>query len=156
MRSLAAAALAGFLVVVAAGCAGIGGHQQSTVSRLSRAQFVHAANRVCARAHRAEKAIPNPTNTTTFLRSLRRAIPVLEHEIIGLRALKPPQRDAPQFVRVLEALDTEDVDAHELITSVDAAQLRRTKSLGRRLDRLGRRLRSLDRRLGIRECVKAA
>jgi hypothetical protein len=78
------------------------GHQQSTVPRLSRAQFVRAADRICTRDHQAEKAIPNPTNMKTLLSGLRRAIPVVEREIAALRALEPPRQDTALFGRVLD------------------------------------------------------
>jgi hypothetical protein len=41
--------------------------QSTAASTLSRAEFVHAADRACARDHQADKAIPKATNVTTLV-----------------------------------------------------------------------------------------
>ena len=152
----AAAVAAGLTAVLVAGCAGMGGGNESAPPpALSHADFVRAADRACERNRRAEKAIPNPTDLASLIHGLQRAVPVLEHEIVTLRSLHPPSRDAAAFGRVLKDLDAQDLAGTQLIDSLSAHQVRRSKALGRRLDTLGKQLRRLDRRLGLRACVKA-
>lgn len=159
MRSVLGAALAGFVVATATGCAGwSNGKSQSAPApkTLSRARFVYLADRACAREHRREKGIPKPTSPTTLVKSLQRAIKSLEGEIVALRALRPPDADAALFGRVLSALDAQDLDATNLISAYEENQVGRAKAFARRLDKLDKRLRTLDRRLGLRACGRDA
>lgn len=157
MRALLATALAVLLAVVGAGCAGMGSSSKSSGPKpMSRAEFARAANNACSRAHRAETRIPNPTNYSSLLHGLQRAIPAVEHEIFDLRGLRPPRSDATFFARALRNLDAQDLVAHRLVDALQAQQIRRAKGQARQLDGLGRQLRRLDRRLGLPACVKAA
>ena len=130
--------------------------QSTAASTLSRAQFVRAADRACAREYKADKAIPKPTNVTSLVNGLQRALPLFEHEILSLRQLEPPDQDAAAFAKVLNALDAEDLAATHLVDALEAGQARRSKMLGRQIDALNRRLRSLDKKLGLPACVKNA
>jgi hypothetical protein len=94
---------------------------------MSRADFARASNNACARAHRAEKRIPNPTNYATLLHGLQRAIPVVEHEIIALRGLTPARSDAALFARALKDLDAQDLVAHRLVDALEAQQISRNQ-----------------------------
>ena len=130
-------------------------HQSASAGTLSPAQFVHAADRACARDYRANKAIPKATNLPTLVHGLQRAIPALEREIVSLRQLAPPPRDSGSFARVLSDLDAQDVAATHLVDALEAGQVRRSKTLGRRIETLDKRLRSLYETLGLAACVKA-
>jgi hypothetical protein len=130
-------------------------HQSASARTLSRARFVHAADRACARDYRANKAIPKATNLTTLVNGLQRAIPALEREIVSLRELAPPPRDAGSFARVLSDLDAQDLAATRLVDALESRQVRRSKTLGRRIDTLDKRLRSLYKMLGLAACVEA-
>jgi hypothetical protein len=158
VRSVLGAAVAGVFVAVAAGCAGMGGANTKSAGPppMSRAEFARGADRACARDHRAEKRIPNPTNYAALVHGLQRAIPVVEHEIFTLRGLAPPRSDAALFARVLRDLDAQDLAAHRLVDALQAHQVGRARALARQLDALGRRVRRLDRKLGLPACVKAA
>lgn len=138
--------------VLVAGC---GSTSRPPAKTLSHGRFVYLADRVCARAHRQGAALGKPTNLNTFIRGLRKAIPLLESEIADLRALTPPSRDAAPFQSMLANLDKEDVVGHDFLDSLEAHQMQRARSLARRIDRLDKRLRAQTRKLGLPTCAKA-
>lgn len=158
MRSvLAAAALATLVAATTAGCAGLGGSNGNTTTQektLSRAQFARAANRACARENRADRAIPKATNPAEALNRVERAIPLLERTILVFHRLAPPPNDAAPFSRLLDALDAEDADAHHLVATIHAGNVRHAKRVVKQLEALGKQVRRLDRRLRLAACLK--
>jgi len=143
-------------LVLTTGCAGISGKKKTPPAKtLSHGRFVYLANRACARANGRAKRIKNPTSFETFVAGLRKAIPVFESEIVDFRALAPPPSDAASFRRLLATLDAEDLAGHGLLDAVEARQVRRGKTLARRVDVLSKRFNKRATKLGLRICTRS-
>jgi hypothetical protein len=153
-RALLGAVLA---VLVLAGC-DVMGSSKSTgppPKTLSRARFVRAANRACARAERLTRKMKHSTNFSVIEAEERKIfIPAQERLLVTLRGLNPPPRDAAGFQRWLGTFDQLDVAIHRLLDAFDARQVRQVTRLAHRLEVLGRRFDSQAARLGLRTCAK--
>jgi hypothetical protein len=147
----------GLILVAGAGCAGMGGAPTHTVPvvRLSRAQFVRAADRACAVDHRRESKLGTPKTLGEFTKYLRIAVPELEHMLISLRGLTPPRDDAHDFHRLVASFDAEDFAAHDALNAINDRQEHPLQVAGRKLDVIGKRIHLRARKLGLTACVKA-
>jgi hypothetical protein len=124
---------------------------------LSHAQFVHAANRACARFERRAKRLKPSRNIDRVVAQDRRiVVPAFERLLFELRGLEPPTSEAAAFRRMLATLNEEDIVVHNLLDAVDARQPGQVRRLLRRSKVLSKRLESRSAKVGLRHCGKAS
>lgn len=115
MRNVARAA-ASFVVIgaMAAGCS-------SSYKGLSKADFVTQANAICTQANQDTEAyakeLPKNPTPAVVAKVEKKAIPVLNHELDEIGALKPPKADR---ARVKAILDEARAEAKTFATQLDA------------------------------------
>jgi hypothetical protein len=138
------------VVALLVGCDITGSKKEPPPQTLSHAQFVRAADRVCARAARRLKRLRKPKTIEQLSSEFQNFfIPTFESEIGALRLLAPPPRDAARFRLLLATLDSGDLLANHVLDSINARQVRRVKNLERQIRVVGKRAHALRKKLGL-------
>jgi hypothetical protein len=102
------AALAGVLVLLAAGCgSGDGG-------RLSKDEFQTQANAICAKYQKQIDAIGAPSSLDEIPDLISQILPILNKEIDEISALDPPEELQSDFDKMLAATDRTKAAAADL------------------------------------------
>lgn len=86
------------LVVIAALVAGCGG---SSGGRLTHAEFVKRANKLCRDSIARLSLVKNPTSIPELVTYLKQARPIQAHFLAEARKLEPPLKDEPDWQRAL-------------------------------------------------------
>jgi hypothetical protein len=86
------------MLVVAALLAGCGG---SSGDRLTHAEFVKRANKLCSDSIAKLKRLENPTGLPELVTYLEHARPIQSHFLAEARKLKPPLKDVADWRRAL-------------------------------------------------------
>jgi hypothetical protein len=128
-------------------------------TRLTRAQFVHAANRVCGRELREAKTRGVRHPKIKSLRALKRiyriVVPMFDKEADGVRALRPPLSEAVLFRRLTRNLSASQRNAHSILHALETGQIRRALSFSKQQDKLDTRMNAESRKLGLTVCAKS-
>jgi hypothetical protein len=108
------AALAGVLVLLAAGCGGGGG------GRLSKDDFQSQANAICAKYQKQIDAIGAPSSLDEIPDLISQILPILNKEIDEISALDPPEELQSDFDKMLAATDRTKAAADDLSEAAKA------------------------------------
>ena len=145
--------LAPFLL---AGCGDVLGKPKlrPPAKTLSHAQLVRRGNRACARALRRLPKVKPGESFETLSRELKTVVHVDERLLFVLRGLPPSPADAVAYRRLLAAFNYYDLVANHFVGAFEAGQVRKLKTLGRRLDSIGKTLNKRARKLGLTTCAE--
>ncbi len=153
MRRVAVFLLAAFLL---SGCAVLQKQELKPAAKtLTHGRLVYLADRTCARTDRRVARHKQPKGYESFLTFLQHVVmPEYDRQLFELRALAPPPSDVVAYRRMLATFNEEDLVIDNFFQAADQLQLRRAKSLARRLDRLDKRLKGRAARVGLKTCAK--
>ena len=126
----------------------------TTPTPLSHAQFTRAGNGLCTRYYRQNMPTikSHPKTLNALATYLRNAIPPLQREDAGFRALVPPRKDAGTYRHLLRVAGLELREAHSALHAFETGQVGRGVLIARHLGQLDKPYNSLSRRLGLTVC----
>lgn len=141
---LALLALAASVALVA-GCGGGGG------DRLSKEEYIAAADAICAEANASIDALAEPTEET-FDEYIAKAEEISREQLDKLRALKPPADDEATLNRAYDLVEQQialAVGASEALKSQDQAEIDRISA---EIDTLNAEADKIANDYGLKEC----
>jgi hypothetical protein len=121
---------------------------------LTHAQFVRAGNAVCDRYYRDDPTIfRNPKTVKALTRDMQIALPFVDSEDAGLRALVPPSSDAATYRRLLAGLGRVEDAVHAMLQAFQTAGgVREGVLIARATARMDSHLNRLANKLGLNIC----
>jgi hypothetical protein len=120
---------------------------------LTHAQFVRAGNAICDRYYRDDPTIfSNPKTVKALTKDMRIAVPYVDREAAGLRALLPPPSDAATYRRLLGGLGQVGHAAHAMLHDFETGQIRQGVLIARSTARMDSHLNSLANKVGLNIC----
>ncbi len=169
MRLLSSLVGALALAALVAGCGG--GSSSSTGeggdARLSHAEWVSQADAICSVDHEANasresefEALAKGGLTNAKVREeaaelVRGAVPSVETEVDGIRALRPAPEDEARVLRVVSGLERTQVLDEKLAEALEAGSAHELEAVIGQVAANGKRLKALAGELGTKVCGKA-
>lgn len=168
MRLLSSLVGALAVAVLVAGCGG--GSTSSTgegeEARLSHTEWVSQADAICSVDHEAnasregefeglvEGGLTNARVREEAAELLRGAVPSVETEVKGIRALRPSPADEARVIRVVGGLErTQQLD-EKLAEALETGSVHELEAVIAQVNANGSRLQALARELGTKVCGK--
>jgi hypothetical protein len=145
----AATPFAAAALVALAGCGDDGG------DRLSKDEYVRAADAICAGYDRRLARLGDPRDLVELARLADRVLPIARAAMRRLRALRPPDELAPHVRRWLERNDRNLRTIEQLRAAARAGDETRVQELASAGADNEAEADRLARELGLRECAKA-
>jgi hypothetical protein len=108
-----------WLVLAAALLAGCGSYGTSTTSsggRLTKVEWISAADDICSRSKDASSDLPEPQSTSALVTQLDSLIAIFQREVDDLKTLTPVDSEKAQTAAVVEAATLQLTLAQELQT----------------------------------------
>ncbi len=169
MRLLSSLVGAVVVAVLVTGCGGGSGSStgEADEARLSHAEWVSQADAICSVDHEANatlesefQALAKGGLTSAKVREeaaelLRGAVPSVETEVEGIRALRPAPADEAQVIRVVGGLERTQRLDEKLAEALETGSAQELEAVIGQVAANGTRLEALAGELGTKVCGKA-
>jgi hypothetical protein len=147
------------VLLLATACSG--GSAAAVAAGPSRADYVRAAEKICAEANAKQKALTTPTSLPALAPYVSRVVAIADEATTRLAALSPPVKDRADLqAKVLGPLQSQLADGHVYADKVAAAsKANDLKTLGELLTNAPTATRAdlrFMKSYGFTECIEAA
>ncbi len=103
-------------VALLAGCGSYGGSTTSSGGRLTKVEWISAADDICTRSKEAASELPAPESTSALVTQLDSLIAIFRREVADLKTLTPIDAERANAAAVVEAATLQLTLAEELQT----------------------------------------
>jgi len=139
------------LAVVAA-CGGDDSSSGSSSEPLTKAEFVEAADAICAEADVKNNALPEPETLEEFPDVLRQGLEIFEKQLNDLQALTPPEEGRESIDRAVVLLGEVNEAVSEAADLFEDGELEGAQARIEDLDPIGEELDELAADYGLAAC----
>lgn len=139
-------------VALAAGCGGGGGGGGGSEDRLTREEFVAAADAACKAANDEIDALAEPTSLAEAGTFLEQVLPIQEDLVATLRGLRPPEVDQAKVDEAIGLLEQQLDVARDLQAAVDDGDEAKFTEIYEQGDPIDEQVDEIAKELGLVEC----
>ena len=145
-------AFAGTILLIVAACGGDDGSGSGSGEPLTKAEFVEAADAICAEADEKNNALPEPETLEEAPDVLRQGLEIFEEQLNDLQALTPPEEGRETIDRAVVLLGEVNEMVSEAADLFEDGDLEGAQAQLEGLDVIGEELDELAADYGLAAC----